>query len=121
MSEKNKETIFRTLKGILGVYSKTLDCTDDSEDTYNLYTKHLMKNKKPLYFGGVKINKAFVSYHLMPLYVYPELINTINGELKKLLKGKSCFNIKSLDDEILNELISLIETCYTKYVSDDYV
>jgi len=121
MLVRDNEAVFRILKGILVPYEETLDCGEVSDTNYNLYTKHIMKNNKPLYFGGVKINKNFVSYHLMPLYVYPELKENVSKELKKCLKGKSCFNIASLNEDILSELISLTESCYNKYLSADYV
>jgi hypothetical protein len=38
-------------------------------------------------FGCVIMGNAYVSYHLFPLYVCPELKRTISGELKKWMQG----------------------------------
>ena len=121
MKDDDKESIFQSLKSVLSTYSDALTCTENTEKSYNLYTNHTMKNKKPLYFGGVKINNNFVSYHLMALYVYPELKNSISKELNALLKGKSCFNIKALEKRNFDELVSITKTCYSKYRADGYI
>ena len=79
-----------------------------------------MKNKKPLYFGSVKINKNYVSFHLMPVYVLPELLLGISLDLKKQMQGKSCFNFKSLNDELLQELKVLTERGFSSYQEAGY-
>ena len=45
-----------------------------------------------MYFGSVKVGKAYVSFHLMPLY---ELAKNISPELSKRMQGKTCFNFKT--------------------------
>lgn len=61
------------------------------------------------YFGGVKIGKRYVSYHLMPVYADQAVYATISPALKKRMQGKSCFNFTRLDDATLAELAEL--TC----------
>ncbi len=46
-------------------------------------------------FGSVRLGKAYVSFHLMPIYMNPALIQSIPPALKKRMQGKSCFNFKS--------------------------
>ena len=48
-----------------------------------------------MWFGAVKIGKAYVSYHLMPLYMNEPLARTVSPQLKKHMQGKSCFNFKA--------------------------
>src|SRR4051812_40268504 len=50
----------------------------------------------PLWFGGVEIRKAYVSYHLMPVYARPGLLEGLSDGLKKRMQGKACFNFKSV-------------------------
>ena len=58
-----------------------------------------------MYFGSVQIGKAYVSFHLMPLYMNDPLTATISPALKKRIQGKTCFNFKAVPEvEILNEL-----------------
>jgi hypothetical protein len=113
--------VFGKLKSILQPYESKLDCKLDIPGDYYLNTKHIMKNKKPLYFGSVKINKSYVSYHLMPVYVQPYLLNKISGNLKKRMHGKSCFNFNSIDDDLIAELCELTLAGYKYYNNEGYV
>ena len=116
-----KDAVFDRLKRLFSPYLEHLDCSEDKADAYNLNTRHLMKNKKPLYFGGVKINKSFVSYHLMAIYVFPELTEVISDDLGNRLKGKSCFNIPALNDTLVTELETLTRICFDRYQAEGYI
>ena len=80
-----------------------------------------MKNKKPLFFGAVNIKKSYVSYHHMPLYVFPELLDELSPELKKRMQGKSCFNFKHSDRVLCEELKEITKLGYEKYREAGYV
>lgn len=113
--------VFDRLRGILKEYAVSLECNRDQRGDYYLDTKHFMKNKKPLFFGAVQIKKNYVSYHLMPVYVYPELLDSVSPELKQRMQGKSCFNFKSADPKLFEELAALTNAGYEKYRSAGYV
>ena len=55
----------------------------------------------------MQIKKNYVSYYLMPVYMFPDLLNDIPDNLKKRMQGKSCFNFTSLDDELIDKLTDL--------------
>jgi hypothetical protein len=58
-----------------------------------------------MFFGSVRLGKAYVSFHLMPLYMNPTLTNTIAPAMKKRMQGKTCFNFKTQPEpEALSEL-----------------
>ena len=61
---------------------------------------------QPLYFGSVRLGKAYVSFHLMPIYMCPALTKDIPPALKKRMQGKSCFNFKAVPEP---ELIADLE------------
>jgi len=63
----------------------------DEAGRLQVYTRYIMKNKQPLYFGGVVSNKNYVSYPLMLVYVAPKLLMEISPALKQRMQGKSCF------------------------------
>jgi len=114
-------TIFGELKRILVQHDKKLVCSSDDMECYSLNTRHIMKNGKPLFFGSVQINKNYVSYHLMPVYVEPSLLVSVSVELRKHMHGKSCFNFKSIDAEQLSEIQELTQAGYHYYESKDYI
>lgn len=122
MSEESRfQDVFERLKSILAKFSGELVIAKDESDDLSLNTSHIMKNKKPLFFGAVQIKKRAVTYHLMPVYVFPELLSTITPALKKRMEDKSCFNFKSSDQELLRELTELTEAGYQRYKEADYV
>ncbi|NVK57298.1 MAG: hypothetical protein HWE26_16975 [Alteromonadaceae bacterium] len=117
----NPEKIFNYLKEILVPFSCEMVVVTDRPDNFYLNTHHVMKNKKPMYFASVKINKRYVSFHLMPVYVFPELLEGISSELKKRMQGKSCFNFKTPETKLLKELKELTHAGYEKYQEANYL
>jgi hypothetical protein len=117
----NSEHIFYYLKEILLPYSSGMVVVTDAPDNFYLNTHHIMKNKKPMYFGSTKINKNFVSFHLMPVYVFPELLDTISPGLQKRMQGKSCFNFKAVDTALFHELKTLTQAGYERFQNAEYV
>jgi len=58
-----------------------------------------------MWFGAVKQGKAYVSFHLMPLYMSATLEKQISPALKKRRQGKACFNFKTIPDaELIADL-----------------
>lgn len=112
---------FKQLREILQQYARDLSCENDAFGDYHLNTLHIMKNKKPLFFGAVHIKKNYVSYHLMPVYVHPELLDDVSPGLRRRMQGKSCFNFKKIDAQLFGELAQLTTAGYEKYKSAGYV
>ena len=113
--ESNK--IFYKLKPFLEQYESSLFVVHNKSDNYYLNTPTTDTNKKPEFFGAVQIKKSYVSFHLMPVYYYPELLENSSQELKRKMQGKSCFNFKDTDDILFTELNSLIKSAFEKYKS----
>ena len=91
--------VFATLRAILSKHAKRLSVKTDTPIEYTLLTKSgspfPQHRGQPMYFGSVRLGKAYVSFHLMPLYMTPELTDTISGALRKRMQGKTCFNFKA--------------------------
>jgi hypothetical protein len=101
--------VFAALKPALASEASRLAVKIDSATEYTLVTKaaspYPQHKGQPMWFGAVKIGKAYVSYHLMPLYMNGPLAKTISPGLKKHMQGKSCFNFKvTPSPEALEEL-----------------
>jgi hypothetical protein len=99
--------VFEQLKSILKPYAKNLTITADTSDAYSLDGPYSEKYKKPLFFGAVQIKKNYVSFYLMPVYMFPDLLKGISPELKKHMQGKSCFNFKKIEPDLFKELTQL--------------
>jgi hypothetical protein len=57
----------------------------------------------------------------MPVYAEPALIKFIAPDLLKLLKGKSCFHIKKLDDSLLGQIESALDIGFRMYKERGWV
>ncbi|SIQ05413.1 DUF1801 domain-containing protein [Halanaerobium kushneri] len=129
MKDKNKTPklmkIFKKLKKILEPYEASLRLKFDLKEKYELWTdkevKIAGKNKKEIFFAGVTIQKNYVSFYFMPIYVEPELKQKLDPELLKLLKGKSCFHIKSIDQELENKINDALQKGYKLYQDNEFI
>jgi len=99
--------VFEQLKSILKPYASDLNVKTDTPDAYYLDGPYSEKLKKELFFGSAQVKQNYVSFYLMPVYMYPELLDDISPELKKRMQGKSCFNFKKVDPELFAELAVL--------------
>lgn len=112
---------FHRLSTVLRAYGEALITVTDVDDELYYDTPHVMNNRKNLFFGAVQIKKSYVSYHLMPVYVFPELLESISPTLRKRMQGKSCFNFKTVDEELFEELEKLTESGFHRYRMESYV
>ena len=98
------EAIFVRLRKILEPHSVRLKVTADAPDYYCLELAFSPKLKKAFPAAWVKIGKAYVSYHFMPVYMFPKLRERMSDELRARMQGKSCFNFKVPDETLFKEL-----------------
>jgi hypothetical protein len=120
MSDKESfQEIFDALKPVFEAYAGRLAIQVDKPGEYYLEAKTAMRKGQPFQFGGVKIGKAYVSFHLMPIYMNPKLQATISPELKKRMRGKSCFNFTSVDPGHIAELKKLIKAGFEEFQAWD--
>ncbi|RPJ40441.1 MAG: hypothetical protein EHM21_14670 [Chloroflexi bacterium] len=109
------QAVFERLKPILQEYAKDLQVKADGSSGYSLDSHFSKKYGKELFFGAVKIEKRYVSYHLMPVYMFPDLLKDISPALKKRMQGKSCFNFKAIDEPVFAELSNLTRLCFERF------
>ena len=114
-------TVFDQLKAVLKPYEPRLSVTANDSEGYSLDTHQLGPNKKPMFFGAAVVKKNYVSFHLMPVYVHPELLEAISDTLRKRMQGKSCFNFKTLDKNTVAELRELTERSFEVFRKDGYL
>jgi hypothetical protein len=122
MPDKSAFTaVARELKAIFKPHLKKLVVVSESETEIYLNTRVIMKNKHPMFFGAVRTGKAYVSFHLMPLYCFPELSRGMSPALKKRMQGKSCLNFTTVDKDLFKELKGLTKLGAAKFLSKEFV
>lgn len=72
------------------------------------------KTGAPGWFGTVTIKKSYVAYHLIPLYHDAELSGAVSERLAKRRQGKTCFNFKTIDSALFEELADLTRRANAK-------
>jgi hypothetical protein len=115
VGEVNAEfaSVFARLRAILHQHAGTLSVKSDTADYYCLeagagpaavraWRGEMRKPMIPV--GWVQIGKAYVSYHLMSVYGNHKLLEGMSKELKARMQGKTCFNFKSHDEALFQEL-----------------
>ena len=118
--------VFAQLKAVLARSADRLAVKTDGPSDYTLVTKAPSPFKQhkghPMFFGSVRLGKAYVSYHLMPIYMCPPLRAMISPALKKRMQGQSCFNFKAVPDpELLAELTTLTDACLSRWSAQNWV
>ena len=76
---------------------------------------------REVWFGAARIGKRYVSYHLMPVYACPDLLDRISPELKKRMQGKSCFNFTRMDEKLFKELEVLTDQGYERFKKEGFI
>jgi hypothetical protein len=106
---------FYALKQIFAPYEDRLHVSADSREKYYLETKSPSYKGRPLFFGATILGRAYVSFHLMPLYWDPSIAKGISPDLHKRMQGKSCFNFTAPDPALFRELAKLTTRAFALY------
>ena len=101
------ETVFVRLRSILQKHTGTLSVKHDTATAYCLEGGVHPTHKTAFPIAWVEIGKAYVSYHFMPVYANPKLLDGVSAKLKARMQGKSCFNFKTCDEDLFAELEQL--------------
>lgn len=126
MAATPKKTFAEThaaLKRILEKYEgKGLAANPDKPGNYVLTGPQTETSwDKDVWFAGVKTGKTYVSFHLMAVYVFPDLLENVSPDLKKRMQGKSCFNFTRADPALFKEVANLTEASYKRYRAEKLI
>lgn len=111
--------VLMELRAILQRYVPPLVVVKDGPGGYYLDTHHVMKNKKALFFAAATVGKSYVSFHLFPVYVCPALLEGMSDGLRKRMQGKACFNFKTMDAALFEEMAALTQAGFERLQSED--
>ncbi|HEY6975114.1 MAG TPA: hypothetical protein VH396_02425 [Chitinophagaceae bacterium] len=73
------------------------------------------KKRNDIYFASLLVQKGYVGFYYIPVYADPAIKKNLKPELLKCLKGKSCFHIKKLDDELRTQIKDALKVGYAYY------
>jgi hypothetical protein len=79
------------------------------------------KKTKEAWFAGALVQKGYVGFYFMPVYTIPEMKSEIQPGLLKCLKGKSCFHIRKMDDEVSRQIKDALKKGYDLYKKKGWI
>lgn len=111
--------IYDRLRAILQPYAAKLTLTLDTSTGISIDGPYSEKWKKPLFFASAQIKKNYVSFYLMPVYMFPDLLDGISPELRRHMQGKSCFNFKKMETVLFDELSELTRVGFERFRAEN--
>ena len=103
--------IYNELVKVHKPFEKTFE--NRAEKGIDLWTDkpmELMGRKYPnMFFASVKPMKGYVGFYYMPIYCDPKIGTKLNPDLMKMLKGKSCFHIKTWSKELAGHITAALK------------
>ena len=111
--------IYNQLKPLMRKYENPLLPKLDLDSKYDLWSfKDVVidgRKRKEVFFASLVIQSSYVGFYYMPIYTDTTLTEVFSPELLKLLKGKSCFHIKKIDENLKTEIKKALDIGYKRY------
>jgi hypothetical protein len=73
------------------------------------------RKKEELWFASALVQKGYVGFYYMPVYMNETVRSQLKPELLKCLKGKACFHIKKNDPLLFDQIGEALEIGYKCY------
>ena len=112
------------LKELLRAHCPPLQVRQDNEKVFEVAgTKPALQGKQKVdgfYYASVMPKPKDVRFYFFPIYTHPDSFN-LSPELQKLLKGKSCFHLKTVDDNLLEEIRVIITHGVSLYQMENLI
>lgn len=127
---RDKTEIFAELRETLLPYSPPFKKREgknvSGKDSFELWAEGEFeafgRKRKEIFFAGLIMQKAYVGFYFMPIYSDPEAMRKIfSPRLLKCLKGKSCFYIKDLDDDLKTDIKRALAEGFALYNQREWV
>lgn len=124
------QSVFARLQDILKRHARRFTVGRDTADHYSLEAPAGPATlrawggnvKRPMIpVAWVRIGKAYVSFHLVGVYGNTRLRDGMSNELKTRRQGKTCFNFKSNDEALFEELEQLTAQSIAGLIKAGYI
>ena len=102
-----------------------LQVRKDNENVFEVAgTKEVMQGKQKVdgyYFGSIVPKPKDIRLYYFPVYTHFNEFSWISYTLRKCLKGKSCFHIKNLDNDLITDISNMIAKGVALYKKDELI
>lgn len=104
---KDLSSVYTRLRDLMAHAAEGLEVTSDGDGSFGVDTGRRRADGYAYQFGSVRTGTRYVSYHLLPVYYWPDLLDDVDPLLRKRMQGKSCFNFTAVDEDLLAQLVTL--------------
>jgi len=93
----------------------------DIEGKYDLWSEKegmviMGKPRQEMSFATIIVQSNYVGFYYMPIYCNKEVIGPqLSAALMSTLKGKACFHIKAVDEEMIKDIRHAMKIGYAGY------
>jgi len=106
------EETFETLRNILLEHIPPLRISSESSEHLtlngNVETMQGRQKVDGIFFATIQKKEKDIRLYFFPVYTHEKAFSEMSVNLRKLLKGKSCFHIKKLDAPLKEEIQKII-------------
>lgn len=114
-------TVFERLKAIMASYAGNLVIRSDSATLFEIDTRRLQPNGKSMPFGAIRIRREYVSYHLTPILVSPQLLAEVSKYLRSHIRDEATFAFTRIDESLFREVAAVTKMAYESFKQRGFV
>jgi hypothetical protein len=116
MAAADSTALFVRLRSILQQHAGQCCVADDTATCYCLeaspgpatrLARRGNANRSKIPVAWIQLGKTYMSFHLMALYGCKKLLDGMSKELRARTQGKTCFNFRTDNERLFQELESL--------------
>lgn len=116
-----RETLKLSLEDFLGPLRVRVDKPSNFEVNGTIEAPQGKKMVQGIYFSSIVPKEKDVRFYFYPAYTHPQEFENLSDRLTKFKKGKSCFHIKYLDEELELEIKQMISKAIDVYRKDGWL
>jgi hypothetical protein len=116
-----RNSLKKTLERFLGPLKVKVDTESNFELSGTIQAPQGKKMVDGIYFLSLVPKEKDVRFYFFPAYTHPEAFEYISDRLKKFKKGKSCFHVSYLDEELENEIKEMISKAIDIYRTEGWL
>ena len=118
--------IFNHLRNLMKPFETgTIKARVDEEKRYDLWSEKQVviegRKRNDVYYAGLVIQRNYVGFYYMPVYVDEQLKSVFEPELLNLLNGKSCFHVRKMDDSLSQQIADALQKGYNLYLDRGWI
>ena len=116
-----RETLKLSLENFLGPLRIKVNKPSNFEVNGTIEAPQGKKIVQGIYFSSIVPKEKDVRFYFYPTYTHPQEFENLSDRLQKFKKGKSCFHVKYLDEELELEIQQMISKAIDVYRKDGWL